>query len=91
MLSFFFSKTKYLFTNDISIFDNLSNFKEEIERNIHYKYANVFILKEAYSHLMKLFGNLKVIPPILFSDRSHIETNKVLFDKKMKEISKNIS
>lgn len=83
--------TKYLFTNDISIFDNLSNFKEEIERNIHYKYANVFILKEAYSHLMKLFGNLKVIPPILFSDRSHIETNKVLFDKKMKEISKNIS
>lgn len=81
---------EYLFTKDISIFDNLSNFKEEIERNICFKYVNVFILKEQYSHLMKSFDNLNIIPPILFSDRSHIETNKVLFDKKMKEISKNI-
>ena len=79
------SKIEYAFSPNITESENINNFKREIESTISSNYVNVYISKESYALLMKLFVRNKIIPPMFLGDRSRLEMNRTIVDRKIEE------
>ena len=79
------SKIEYAFSPNITESENINNFKREIESTISSNYVNLYISKESYSLLMKLFVRNKIIPPMFLGDRSRLEMNRTIVDRKIEE------